>query len=99
MDTTIKNVKLVEFHTKYATVEYANFEDDLVEYQCLCFNKNYRQKFDKKLKERFFNTHKVSNQDNNKFISLMQKGFYPSEYMDNWKKCNKTSLLEKEASF
>ena len=87
------------FHTEYATVEYTNFKDDLVEYQCLCFNKNYQQKFDKKLKERFFNTHKVSNQDNNKFISLMQKSFYPSQYMDNWKKCNKTSLLEKEASF
>ena len=90
MDTTIKNVKLVEFHTKYPTVEYTNFEDGLVEYQCLCFNKNYQQKFDKKLKKRFFNTYKVSNQDNNKFISLMQKDFYPSEYMDNWKKCNKT---------
>ena len=26
--------------------EYANFRDDLIEYKCLCCNKNYQQKFD-----------------------------------------------------
>ena len=31
MDTTIKNAKLVVFHTEYATVEYTNFKDDLVD--------------------------------------------------------------------
>ena len=34
--------------------EYINF--DLIEYKCLCCNKNYQHKFDEKLKERFFNT-------------------------------------------
>ena len=45
-----------------------NFKDDLLEYKCLCCNKNYQHKFDEKLKERFFNTYKFSNHDNNKFI-------------------------------
>ena len=35
-----------------------DFKDDLIEYKCLCRNKNYQQKFDEKLKERFFNTYK-----------------------------------------
>ena len=35
-------------------LEYINFKDDLIEYKCLCCNKNYQQKFDEKLKERFF---------------------------------------------
>ena len=63
---------------------------------CLCCNKNYQQKFDEKLKERFFNTYKFSNHDNNKFILLLQKGNYPYEYMDDSEKYNETLLPEKE---
>ena len=36
-------------------LEYKNFEDDLKEYKCLSYNKSYKQNFDEKLKERFFN--------------------------------------------
>ena len=75
---------------------YTNFKDDLMEYKCLCCNKNYQHKFDEKLKKRFFNTNQFSNHDNNKFILLLQKGVYPYEYMDGWKKFNETSLHEKE---
>ena len=77
-------------------LEYTNFKDNLIGYKCLCCNKNYQHKFDGKLKERFFSTYKFSNHDNNKFILLLQKGVYPYEYMDYWKKSNKTSLPEKE---
>ena len=46
--------------TKYNSgtcfLEYTNFKDDLSKYKCLCCNKSYQRKFDKKLKERFFNT-------------------------------------------
>ena len=48
--------------------EYASFKDDLIECKRFCCNKNYLQKFDQKLKERFFNTYKFSNHDNNEFI-------------------------------
>ena len=34
-------------------LEYKNFEDDLIEYKCLCCNKNYQQKFDENLKNDF----------------------------------------------
>ena len=64
-------------------LEYTNFKDNLIEYKCLHCNKNYQNKFDKKLKERFFNTYKFSNHDNNKFILLSQKGIYSYEYMDD----------------
>ena len=55
---TTKNVKQVELN-KYCDcfLEYKNFKDDLIEYKCLCCNKNYQHKFDEKLKERFFNTY------------------------------------------
>ena len=59
-------------------------------------NKSYQQKFDKKLTERFFNTYKFSDHNNNKFILLLQKGVYPYECMDDWEKFNRMSLPEKE---
>ena len=62
----------------------------------MCCNKNYQHKFDEKLKQRFFNTYKFSNDGNNKFILLLQKGIYPYDYIDNWEKLNETSVSEKE---
>ena len=59
-------------------------------------SKNYQYKFDKKLKERFFNTYKFCNHNNDKFILLLQKGVNLYEYMDEWEKFNEASLPEKE---
>ena len=79
---------------KYWTcfLEYTNFKDDLIGYKCLCCNKNYQQKFDEKLKERFFNTYKFSNHDNNKFILLLQKGVYPYGYTGDWEKIRRNII-------
>ena len=35
--------------------KYINFKVYLIEYKCFCYYKNYKHKFDEKLKERFFN--------------------------------------------
>ena len=59
-------------------------------------NKDYQQKFDEKLKERFFNTYTFSNHNNNNFILLLRKGVYPFVYIDDWKKFNKTLPPEKK---
>ena len=76
----------------YCFLEYTNFKDDLVEYKCLCCNRNYHKKFNEKLKKRFLNTYKYSNQDNNKFILLLRKGVYTYKYIDDWKQFNETSF-------
>ena len=76
--------------------EYINFKDNLIEYKCLCCNKNYQYKCDEKLKERFFDICKFSNRDNNTFIWLLQKCVYLYEYIDDLEKINETSLPEKE---
>ena len=69
----IKNVRYVELNM-YCNCfpEYKNFKDNLTQYKCLCCNKNYQNKFDEKLKERFLNTYRFSNHDKNKFILLLQ---------------------------
>ena len=68
----------------------------MIKYKCLSCNKNYSNKIDEKLKKRFKNTFKFSNNDTNKFILLLRKVVYPYEYMDQWGKFNETTLLEKE---
>ena len=77
-------------------LECTNFRDDLIQYKCLDCNKIYQREFNEKLKERFFNTYTFSNHDNNNFISLLRKGVYPCEYMDDWEKFNETRLPKKE---
>ena len=62
-----------------------------------CFNCNiyYKNKFKKDLIKKFKNTYSFCNNDLNKFILLLRKGFYPYEYVDNWERFNKTSLPSK----
>ena len=73
-------------------LKYTNFKDDLTEYNCLCCNKHYQQKFGEKLKQRCFNEYKFSNHVNNKFFLLLLKGVY----LDDWEKFNETPLPDKE---
>ena len=89
-------MKHAELNISTATVflECTNFKDDLIKHKRLCSNKSYQRKFDEKLKERFFNTHKFLNNDNNKFILLLWKGDYPYEDMDIWEKFNETHYLK-----
>ena len=56
-------------------LEYTNFKKDLIEYKCFCCNKNYQQKFDEKLKKRFFNIYKFSNHNNNRLFNYYEKVF------------------------
>ena len=56
-----------KYHKKL--LEYTNFKYVLIEYKCLCCNKNYHHKFDEKSKEQFFNQYKFSNHVNNKFTA------------------------------
>ena len=65
----IKKCETCGIKRKYCKcfVEYTNFKNGLIENKCLSCNKNYQQKFDEKLKERFFNTYKFFNHDNNEF--------------------------------
>ena len=58
--------------------------------------KDYSNKFDENLKKKSQNIFKFSNYDINKFIFLLRKGVYYYEYMDDWEKFNKATLLEKK---
>ena len=38
-------------------LEYTSVKDNLIEYKCLCWNKNYQKNFDENLKKRFANAY------------------------------------------
>ena len=77
-------------------LKYEIDEDNLIKYKCLSWNKDNSNKLDEKLKKRFKNAFKFSNNDINKFIMLLRKAFYPHEYIDDWEKFNEATLPEKE---
>ena len=58
-------------------------------------NERYSKKFNEGLKKKFKNTFKFSNNDINKFILLLRKGFHPYQYMDDWENFNKATLPKK----
>ena len=72
-----------------------NFKGGSIEHKCLFCNNNYWQKFDEKLKEKYFNIYKFFNHDNIELILFLWKGVYPYEYMHDWEKFNKTLSPEK----
>ena len=57
------------------------------------------KELNKELINRFANTYRFSNDDTNKFISLLRKGVYPYEYMDIWGRFDETSLPDKKAFY
>ena len=81
----IKKCEICEIIYKYCDrfLEYKNLKDDLTKQKRLCCNKNYQHKVDEKSKERFFNTYKFSNHDNDKFLLLLRKGVYLYECIDD----------------
>ena len=59
-------------------------KNNLTKYKCLSCNKNCSEKLIEKLKKKFENTFKFSNNDKSKSILLLRKGVYPQHYMNDW---------------
>ena len=83
----IKNVKLVEFNTKIVSAFSNTQTHDLIQYKCLCCNKNYQKKFNKNLNNFLIHTN---------FLTMISISLFSCcEYMHNLEKFN-ISLPEKE---
>ena len=95
VDDLAEGTHKVKYNDCDCFLEYENVKDNLVKYKCLYCNKDYSNKLNEILKKQFKNTFKFSD-DINKVISLLRKGVYPYEYMDDWEKFNETTLPEKE---
>ena len=76
-------------------LDYKGVEGNLIKYNCLSCNKDCLIKLDEELKKKFRNTFEFSKNNINKFISLLRKGIYQHEYMDDWEKFNEKELPAK----
>ena len=65
---------------------FVNTMNETLIFECVNCKKEYKKDINNKLKERFSNVYEFCNHDMNKFITLLRKGIYPYEYMDEWKK-------------
>ena len=63
-----------------------------MKYKYLSCNKNYQEKLNEKLKKKFENTFKFSNDDVNKFMLLLRKGVYPYDHMNEWERFKEIAL-------
>ena len=78
-------------------LEYISIEDNKLRRKCTDCNKIYKLHFNKDLMNRFANTYDFCNKDiNNLLILLLRNGIDPHEYMDSWKRSDKTLLPNKE---
>ena len=80
-------------------LDYRKTKNKKLILKCSNCKQNYEKDFNKELIKRFANTYEFCNGNLNKFISLLRKGVYPYEYMDNWEKFDETSLPNKESFY
>ena len=72
--------------------DFTGFKDNRLNYRC----KDESRKSINGLTEKFPNVYQFCDGDLNKFVLLLRKGVYPYEYMDSWKRFDKTSLPDKK---
>ena len=92
----IKNIFSYECEDCNNKLSYLRFKDNNMLFIC---NSWYKKQFEHNLNNIFKNTYEFCNKDISKFISLLRKGIYPYEYMDNWERFDETSLRDKEAFY
>ena len=73
--------------------------NETLTFECVDCKKEYKKYINYKLKEIFSSVYEFCGYDINKFITLLRKGVYPYEYMDEWKKFDEKELPVKESFY
>ena len=78
---------------------FVNAMNETLTFECVDCGKEYKKDIDNKLKKIFSNVYEFCDYDMNKFITLLRKGVYPYEYMDEWNKFYEKELPVKESVY
>ena len=81
---------------------FVNAMNETLTFECVDCKKEYKKDINNnnnKLKERFSNVYDFCGYDMNKFITLLRKGVYPYEYMDERNKFDEKELFVKESFY
>ena len=77
VDNVAKGIDKINCKDCDCFLEYESVPENLIKYKLLSCNKDYSNMLDERLKKKFSNTFKFSNNDINKFTLLLKKGVYP----------------------
>ena len=94
VDNLAEGIHKIKFKDCNSFPEYKSVKDNLIKYKCLSYNKDYSNKIDEKLKKRFRNTFKFSN-NINKLILLLRKVLIIMNIWMNGKSLMKHHCLKK----
>ena len=78
---------------------FVNVMNETLTFECVDCKKEYKKDINNKLKEILSNVYEFCGYDMNKFITLLRKGVYPYEYMDEWNKFDEKKLPSKESFY
>ena len=82
-----------------SNLSFVNVMNETLTFECVDCKKEYKKDLNKKLIERFSNVYEFCGYDMNKFITLLRKGVYPCEYMDERNKFDEKELPVKESFY
>ena len=82
-----------------SNLSFVNAMNETLTFECVDCKKEYKKDIDNKLKERFSNVYEFCDYDVNKFLTLLRKGAYSYEYMDEWDKFDEKKLPCKESFY
>ena len=83
----IHNNKCVDCNS---CLDYIKIKNKKLLFKCFNCSAYYRKKFNKELIKKLKNTYSFCN----KFVSLLRKGVYPYEYVDNWERFSEISFTK-----
>ena len=92
----IHNDKCIKFMSNLC---FLNAMNETLTIECIDCKKEYKKDINNKLKKRFSNVCEFCGYDMNKFVSLLRKGVYPYEYMDEWNNYNGKELPVKKSFY
>ena len=78
---------------------FVNAMNETLTFECVDCKKEYKKDINNKLKERFSNVHEFCGYVMNKFRTVLRKGVYPYEYVDEWNKFDEKELPVKESFY
>ena len=75
VDSVAEGIHIIKCKDCECFLEYESVRDKLIKYKCLSCNRDYLNKLNEILKKLFKNIYKFPDNDINKFILLLRKGF------------------------
>ena len=99
VDKLTEGIRNDKYNKCESNLCFVNVRSETLTFECVDCKKEYKKDINNKLKERFSNVYEFCGYDMNKFITLLRKGVYPYEYMDEWNKFDEKELPGKESFY